>query len=133
MLVHDYHLVQGDGQSWCSQASKASIQTCAQIQLMETDPYNILGNLRARTANEILKAFKHVKRRETALALPIYAHHGTKDNLADIKVRRAHISEVFIGLPGFCGCCIYGIYTGGMLCGTRLPDCCRPELAATRL
>ena len=62
-----------------------------QMKLMETDPYNILGNLRARTANEILKAFSHVKRHEAALALPIYAHHGTNDKLADIKVRIAPI------------------------------------------
>ncbi len=64
-----------------------SLCAVAQIEMMETDPYNILGNLRARTANEILKAFSHVKRHETALSLPIYAHHGTEDRLADIKVR----------------------------------------------
>ena len=54
---------------------------------MEQDPYNNLGNLRARTANEILKAFGHVQRNEAALILPIYAHHGTNDRLADVKVK----------------------------------------------
>lgn len=57
-----------------------------QIKAMEEDPYNNLGNLRARTANEILKAFSHVSRNESALHLPIYAHHGTRDRLADIEV-----------------------------------------------
>ncbi len=53
---------------------------------MEEDPYNNLGNLRARTANEILKAFGHVARLESSLHLPIYAHHGTQDRLADLQV-----------------------------------------------
>ena len=59
---------------------------CEQIRVMEEDPYNNLGNLRARTANEILKAFGHVARLESSLQLPIYAHHGTHDRLADLQV-----------------------------------------------
>ncbi|CAL8467496.1 g7034 [Coccomyxa elongata] len=57
----------------------------ATIRVMEEDPYNNLGNLRARTANEILKAFGHVARHESSLHLPIYAHHGTHDKLADLQ------------------------------------------------
>lgn len=53
---------------------------------MEEDPYNNLGNLRARTANEILKAFRHVASHEASLHLPIYAHHGTHDRLANLEV-----------------------------------------------
>ena len=57
-----------------------------QIESMETDPYNILGNVRARTANEMLHAFGHIARHESELELPIYAHHGTKDRLANLGV-----------------------------------------------
>ena len=53
---------------------------------METDPYNIMGNGRARTANELLHAFGHIARHESELELPIYAHHGTKDRLANLGV-----------------------------------------------
>lgn len=53
---------------------------------METDPYNVLGNVRARTANEMLHAFKYVACHESELELPIYAHHGTKDRLANLGV-----------------------------------------------
>ncbi len=65
-----------------------------QIRVMEEDPYNNLGNLRARTANEILKAFGHVARHESSLHLPIYAHHGTHDKLADLQVRQEPTSLV---------------------------------------
>lgn len=57
-----------------------------QIESMETDPYNILGNVRARTANELLHAFGHIAHHEAELELPIYAHHGTKDRLANLGV-----------------------------------------------
>ena len=57
-----------------------------QIESMETDPYNILGNVRARTANELLHAFGHIAQHEAELELPIYAHHGTKDRLANLGV-----------------------------------------------
>ena len=57
-----------------------------QIESMESDPYNILGNVRARTANEMLHAFGHIARHESELELPIYAHHGTKDRLANLGV-----------------------------------------------
>ncbi|CAL5222462.1 g4830 [Coccomyxa viridis] len=56
----------------------------ATIESMETDPYNILGNVRARTANELLHAFGHIAQHEGELELPIYAHHGTKDRLANL-------------------------------------------------
>lgn len=64
-----------------------------QIKLMEEDPLNNLGNLRARTAHQILRAFAHVQQRERELALPIYAHHGTRDRLADVQVGRAVLSH----------------------------------------
>ena len=60
--------------------------TDLQIELMEADPYNVMGNVRARTANEMLHAFSHVARHERELELPIYAHHGTKDRLANLGV-----------------------------------------------
>ena len=66
-----------------------NLTVCTQMQIkaMEEDPLNNLGNLRARTANEILKGFRHLQRHERELRLPIYAHHGTEDHLADVQVR----------------------------------------------
>ncbi|KAK9805999.1 hypothetical protein WJX73_002649 [Symbiochloris irregularis] len=52
---------------------------------MEEDPLNSTGNVRARTANEFLKAFRVVFEREHELRLPIYAHHGSCDRLANIS------------------------------------------------
>lgn len=57
-----------------------------QVQEMENDPLNSNGNVRARTANEFLKAFRHVFEREHELQLPIYAHHGGSDRLANLSV-----------------------------------------------
>ena len=57
---------------------------------MEEDPLNAQGAVRARTANELLKAFYVVSQREKELWLPIYAHHGSKDRLANLQV--LHIS-----------------------------------------
>lgn len=61
---------------------------CAQLQEMEEDPLNGSGNVRARTANEFLKAFRWVFEHEHKLCLPIYAHHGTHDRLANMTVRQ---------------------------------------------
>jgi hypothetical protein len=62
---------------------------------MEEDPYNNLGNVRARTANEILKAFGHLARHERELCLPIYAHHGTNDRLANLQARQLLSARCF--------------------------------------
>lgn len=56
------------------------------IRTMEEDPLNSQGNVRARTANEMLKAFGHVAQQEGQLVLPIYAHHGGEDRLANLRV-----------------------------------------------
>ena len=56
------------------------------IKTMEEDPLNSQGNVRARTANELLKAFGHVAEQESQLELPIYAHHGGEDRLANLGV-----------------------------------------------
>ena len=69
---------------------------------METDPYNVMGNVRARTANEMLHAFSHVARHERELELPIYAHHGTKDRLANLGVSHGL-------LPMTCCCLVWCI------------------------
>ena len=69
---------------------------------MEADPYNVMGNVRARTANEMLHAFSHVAAHERELELPIYAHHGTKDRLANLGVGRGL-------LPMTCCCLIWCI------------------------
>ena len=69
-----------------------------QIESMETDPYNILGNVRARTANELLHAFGHIAQHEAELELPIYAHHGTKDRLANLGVRPLSYASIIDSL-----------------------------------
>ncbi|CAK0782822.1 hypothetical protein CVIRNUC_006017 [Coccomyxa viridis] len=48
------------------------------------DPLNFVGDLRARTANEILKGFKDVQHKEKQLRLPILAIHGTADKITSI-------------------------------------------------
>ena len=55
--------------------------------MIEADPLLARGNVRARTANEMLRAFAHVRRFGHLVWLPIYAHHGTNDHLASIQVR----------------------------------------------
>ena len=54
---------------------------------IQADPLLARGNVRARTANEMLRAFAHVRRFGHLVWLPIYAHHGTNDHLASIQVR----------------------------------------------
>ena len=67
----------------------------AQIKAMEEDPLNNLGNLRARTANEILKGFRHLQRHERELRVPIYAHHGTDDHLADVQAGNLPVQTLY--------------------------------------
>lgn len=50
------------------------------------DPLLAKNNVRARTANEMLRAFAHVREYGHLLWLPIYCHHGTSDKLASISV-----------------------------------------------
>ncbi|CAL8470596.1 g10138 [Coccomyxa elongata] len=45
------------------------------------DPLNFVGDVRARTANEILKGFRDVQRKEALLRVPILAIHGTADKI----------------------------------------------------
>lgn len=59
-----------------------------QADKIEADPLLATGKVRARTANEILRAFAHVQRDGHLLWLPLYAHHGTADHLANIQVRK---------------------------------------------
>ena len=42
--------------------------------------------MRARTANELLRAFRQIARHEHELSLPLYAHHGKEDRLASLPV-----------------------------------------------
>ncbi len=42
--------------------------------------------MRARTANEMLNGFAYVRAEGYRLHLPIYAHHGKSDSLAEVKV-----------------------------------------------
>ncbi len=52
-----------------------------QVEHFAQDPLNFVGDVRARTANEILKGFRDVQRKEKLLRLPILAIHGTADKI----------------------------------------------------
>ena len=51
------------------------------------DPLNFVGNVRAKTANELLKGFREVQQRQTELTLPLLALHGTQDHITSYPVR----------------------------------------------
>jgi len=52
------------------------------------DPLNFVGNVRAKTANELLKGFREVQARQGELALPLLALHGTADHITSFPARR---------------------------------------------
>ncbi|KAK9826121.1 hypothetical protein WJX81_005243 [Elliptochloris bilobata] len=45
------------------------------------DPLNFVGNVRAKTANELLKGFREVQQRQAELRVPLLALHGTHDHI----------------------------------------------------
>lgn len=49
------------------------------VEGFKSDPLIYHGNLRARTGNEILRAFKALGGQESSVVLPVYAVHGTVD------------------------------------------------------
>lgn len=57
------------------------------MQHFAEDPLNFVGDVRARTANEILKGFRDVQRKEPLLKVPILAIHGTADKITSYTVR----------------------------------------------
>ena len=50
------------------------------------DPLNFVGNVRAKTANELLKGFREVQQRQAELKLPLLALHGTQDHITSYPV-----------------------------------------------
>lgn len=63
-------------------------------QVISRDPLLSNRNVRARTANELLRAFAHVKQCGHLLWLPIYCHHGTSDQLASINAVKELLDRV---------------------------------------
>lgn len=61
-----------------------------QVRAFVADPLCFVGNVRARTANEFLKGFRDVQRKEAQLVLPILAMHGTADKITSCLVRALH-------------------------------------------
>lgn len=57
------------------------------------DPLNVVGNVRARTGNEILKAFRAANKRAGELALPIYAAHGTADRCTSFPALKRLLTQ----------------------------------------
>lgn len=57
-----------------------------QVEDYVSDKLNFVGPIRARTANEIMKGFHALGRRQSELALPILAVHGTRDHCTSLPV-----------------------------------------------
>ena len=66
----------------------------AQVADFAADPLNFVGNVRAKTANEILKGFREVQRRQTELRLPLLALHGTADHITSYPARPSSLSPL---------------------------------------
>ena len=72
----------------CAWATRSSIRYSAmQVADFAADPLNFVGNVRAKTANELLKGFREVQQRQTELQLPLLALHGTQDHITSYPVR----------------------------------------------
>ena len=52
------------------------------------DPLCIVGNVRARTGNQALKAIRKLRRQWMDIGLPVYAHHGTEDRIVPYSVTK---------------------------------------------
>lgn len=63
-------------------------------EVIASDPLLASRNVRARTANEMLRAFAHVKQFGHMLWLPIYCHHGTADRLASLNAVKLLLGRV---------------------------------------
>jgi len=72
----------------------------AQVADFAADPLNFVGNVRAKTANELLKGFREVQARQGELALPLLALHGTADHITSFPARRRR--------PGIKAHCVAG-------------------------
>jgi hypothetical protein len=74
---------------WCTQevvGERGHLEEHSLYSFVVNEFEDEVWPMRARTAAETLKGFAHVRREGFRLHLPIYAHHGTADILADIKV-----------------------------------------------
>lgn len=82
----------------------------AQVRAFVADPLCFVGNVRARTANEFLKGFRDVQRKEAQLALPILAMHGTADKITSCLVGPRATPVCWL-LPGSLprSCCRHGV------------------------
>ena len=54
---------------------------------MRKDHLVLNGNIRVRTAIEIVRAFTGARAQSNTLHLPVYAHHGTRDKATNLAVR----------------------------------------------
>lgn len=66
----------------------------AMVKAYVEDPLNIVGNIRARTGNEILHGFRHVNGKERQITLPIYAAHGTNDHTTSSAAVKKFLGQV---------------------------------------
>jgi hypothetical protein len=79
-----------------------------QVNRFADDALNFVGNVRARTANEIMRGFRDVQRKEAQLTLPILAMHGTADKITSYTVSEGpaqHPNEAFV-LAGLLKTCL---------------------------
>ncbi|GAX72846.1 hypothetical protein CEUSTIGMA_g301.t1 [Chlamydomonas eustigma] len=64
------------------------------VQDYLSDPLNTIGNVCARTGNEILTAFRQLGRRSKDLCLPIYIAHGTNDRCTSFAASSRFLKDV---------------------------------------
>jgi acylglycerol lipase len=53
-----------------------------------SDPHVVIGNTRARTANEVLRGFRSLQGKERLFALPVLAVHGSADATTSLEAVR---------------------------------------------
>ena len=64
-----------------------------QVNRFADDPLNFVGNVRALTANEIMRGFRDIQRKEAQLTVPVLAMHGTADKITSYTVRLPMLSS----------------------------------------
>ena len=64
----------------------------AQVQGFADDPLTFKGNLRVRTATELVRGFVDIRQHRSQLRMPVFAQHGTADKITSCKAPPACIS-----------------------------------------
>ena len=106
---------------WCAPALQPLLPSCArqhpsrrcaraQIRDFVADKLNFVGQMRVRTALELSKGFAAIRAARGGLKMPVYAHHGTADEITSPKVQTpltaatagaaiVHVARRLMGYP----------------------------------